>query len=194
MGEARPPGFQDTSIPCNPLAGAPIFFTPSVPFALNINIRNMELLIRPATEADLEELRELEQGLIRDERPFDPTIRPDPVHYYDLPALIHDPESLLLVGVSDGRIVSTGYASKRTPRPYLDHDVYAYFGFMYTRPEYRGRGLNGRIIQELRQWARERGLEEVRLTVYTGNAPAIRAYEKAGFAPHIVEMRLPGRG
>lgn len=154
----------------------------------------MELLIRPATEADLEELRELEQGLIRDERPFDPTIRPDPVHYYDLPALIRDPRSLLLVGVSDGRIVSTGYASKRTPRPYLDHDVYAYFGFMYTRPEYRGLGLNGRIIQELRQWARERGLEEVRLTVYTGNAPAIRAYEKAGFAPHIVEMRLPGRG
>lgn len=154
----------------------------------------MQLTIRPAAEADLEELRELEQGLIRDERPFDPTIRPDPVHYYDLPALIRDPDTLLLVGVSDGRIVSTGYAAQRKPRPYLDHDVYAYFGFMYTRPEFRGCGINGRIIAKLREWAADRGLDEIRLTVYTGNAPAIRAYEKVGFAPHIVEMRLRGRG
>jgi RimJ/RimL family protein N-acetyltransferase len=33
-------------------------------------------------------------------------------------------------------------------------------------------------------------LPEVHLTVYPDNAPAIRAYEKVGFAPYILEMRL----
>ena len=34
------------------------------------------------------------------------------------------------------------------------------------------------------------GLPEIHLTVYPDNAPAIRAYEKVGFEPYILEMRL----
>ncbi len=154
----------------------------------------MEVIIRQATKADLEVLLELEQALIRDERPFDPTIRPDPVHYYDLPGFLSDPDTRLLVGEAGGRVVASGYATRKDPRPYLDHDAYAYFGFMYTRPEFRGKGINGRIISELRSWALSRGLTEMRLTVYTDNEPALQAYRKVGFASHIVEMRLRAEG
>ena len=132
----------------------------------------------------------MEQGLIRDERPFDPTIREDPVQYYDLPGLIRDPDCLLLVAESGNRLVSCGYARKRIPRPYLDHQSYAYLGFMYTLPEFRGRGLIGQIMASLRQWCVKRGWNELRLTVYTQNASALRAYEKAGFSSHLLEMRL----
>lgn len=62
---------------------------------------------------------------------------------------------------------------------------------MYTKPEYRGKGLNAKIIAYLKKWAFERGLDEIRLTVYQTNAPAIRAYEKMGFEKHLIEMRLP---
>lgn len=150
----------------------------------------MKVYIREATKADLPTLKSFEQGLIRDERPFDPTIRPDPVHYYDLDALIDDPGTFLVVAEREGELLACGYATRKTPRHYLDHDVYAYFGFMYTRPEYRGLGINGQILQVLRQWARQEGLSEIRLTVYTDNQPAIRAYKKAGFIPHLIEMRL----
>ena len=46
------------------------------------------------------------------------------------------------------------------------------------------------LIDHLTSWAKANGLSEIRLTVYSTNDPAIRAYEKAGFAPYITEMRL----
>jgi GNAT superfamily N-acetyltransferase len=149
----------------------------------------MKLTVRKATLEDLPVLKEFEQGLIRDERPFDPTIRPDPVTYYSLETLLQDPTSH--VAVAEGRegVVACGYATRKVPRHYLDHQAYAYFGFMYTRPEYRRQGINRQIMEVLKAWAREQGLHEIRLTVYRDNLPAIRAYEKAGFREHIVEMR-----
>ena len=150
----------------------------------------MKISLRKATLEDLPALETFEQGLIRDERPFDPTIRPDPVHYYDLKALIEDPDTHFLVAWADGKAVGCGYGTPKTPRPYLDHKAYAYLGFMYTLPKYRGKGINGQIVGALKQWARERGLFEMRLTVYPGNTPAIRAYEKGGFDPHLWEMRF----
>ncbi|WP_445385586.1 GNAT family N-acetyltransferase [Robiginitalea sp. IMCC44478] len=149
----------------------------------------MKIKIRPATLSDLPALREMEQGIIRDERPYDPTIRQDPVHYYDLPALIADPDCYFLVAEANQKLVSTGYVQKKTPRHYLDHEFYAYLGFMYTVPEQRGKGINGLLISDLKKWAREHGLKEFRLTVYENNLPAIRAYQKVGFSRHLIEMR-----
>ncbi|WP_222983537.1 GNAT family N-acetyltransferase [Flagellimonas meishanensis] len=146
--------------------------------------------VREATAKDLPILLSFEQELIRAERPFDPTIREDPVSYYDLGKLLEDNEALVVVAEVDGRIVSSGYAVKRSARHYLDHEYYSYLGFMYTHPEFRGEGINGLIMERLLEWSKQRGLEEVRLTVYEDNIPAIKAYEKVGFKKHIVEMRL----
>lgn len=147
-------------------------------------------LIRQAVESDLKTLLQFEQALIEAERPFDPTIRKGSLHYYDLKEFIVNKDAEVLVAVVDGQIVSSGYGIAKAARPYLDHKEYAYLGFMYTLPEYRGQGINGKIIETLTTWARGRGLEEVRLTVYDDNAPAIAAYEKVGFKKHIIEMRI----
>ena len=61
---------------------------------------------------------------------------------------------------------------------------------MFTLPEYRGRGVNTKIIEKLKQWSFSKGLKEIRLTVYEDNHNAIKAYEKVGFKKHIIEMRL----
>ena len=61
---------------------------------------------------------------------------------------------------------------------------------MVTAETHRGKGINGLLINDLKQWAINRGLYEMRLTVYDGNQSAIRAYVKAGFERHIVEMRF----
>ena len=150
----------------------------------------MKVTLYKAALKDIPVLSQFEQGLIADERPFDPTIRPDPVHYYDMEALVTDPNTHFLVAWVDQKAVASGYATQKTPRPYLDHSVYAYFGFMYTLPEYRGFGINGRIVKALKNWALGQGLQEMRLTVYPGNQPALRAYKKVGFNPHLLEMRL----
>lgn len=149
-----------------------------------------DVIIREAKLEDLQELLIFEQEIISAERPFDPTIRQPPVNYYDLKALLLDDKVGVYVAEYKGRLISSGYGMARKARHYLDHEEYAYLGFMYTVPEFRGKGVNQMILKALQEWAKQMGLKEMRLTVYDGNLPAIRAYEKAGFQKHIVEMRL----
>lgn len=151
------------------------------------------LTIRLATLKDLDVLLAFEQELIISERPFDETIKPAPVSYYDLKEYVQREDVAVVVAESEGRVISSGYALAKRAREYLDHDEYAYLGFMYTVPEYRGKGVNAEIVAYLKNWARDRGLREIRLTVYSDNLPAIRAYEKAGFKSHLVEMRIPSQ-
>ncbi|GAA4344779.1 GNAT family N-acetyltransferase [Flaviaesturariibacter amylovorans] len=150
----------------------------------------MSVSIRTATVADLDTLYEFEQGVIAAERPFDPTLRPGHISYYDLAAMLDDPLVDLVVAEHEGRVIGSGYARVQAAKAFNAHPEYAYLGFMYVRPEYRGQGVNAQVLEALRTRARGRGLTELRLEVYAENAAAIRAYEKAGFAPLLVEMRM----
>ncbi|GLU42471.1 GNAT family N-acetyltransferase [Allomuricauda sp. NBRC 101325] len=148
------------------------------------------LIIREAHLDDLPVLLQFEQEIVKAERPFDPTIREGHVSYYDLKSMIADSNACVVVAEVDGHIVSSGYAIIKKARHYLDHEDYAYLGFMFTDVVYRGKGINAQVIDFLKIWAEAKGLNEIRLTVYNDNLPAIKAYEKVGFKKHIIEMRL----
>jgi len=154
-------------------------------------IRNMEdIIIRKAISKDLQSLLEFEQGIIKAERPYDPTLDVDPISYYDLSILIDSENAEVLVAEYNGEIIASGYAKIKQALPYLNHQNYSYLGFMYTQPDFRGKGVNKKIIESLKEWSYSKGLKEIRLTVYDGNDGAIRAYEKVGFKKHLIEMRL----
>lgn len=149
------------------------------------------MITRQATEQDLEILLEFEQGVVTAERPFNSTLIDGEIHYYDLKSLIQSPEATLIVAEENNEIIASGYALiKKAEKNYYRFKEYAYLGFMYVKPEYRGKGINKVITDELIAWAKSRGINEVRLEVYTQNESAIKAYEKAGFEPHILLMRL----
>ncbi|MFB0496829.1 ribosomal protein S18 acetylase RimI-like enzyme [Mucilaginibacter sp. OAE612] len=149
------------------------------------------MLIRQATIEDLPVLLQFEQGIITAERPFDSTLKPDPISYYDLKAFITSTDVQVLVAEIDGEIAGSGYARiKKNPDAYYDFEKYAYLGFMYVLPAYRGMGVNQAIIEELKKWTVEQGLTEIRLEVYNDNIGAIKAYEKAGFKKRMIEMRI----
>ena len=147
--------------------------------------------IRPATTADLPTLLQFEQGVIKAERPMDPTIKAGPINYYDLPAMLAAANIHLLVAVLGDTLIGSGYARIEAGRTYLKHTHHAYLGFMYTDPAHRGKGVNQLIIEGLREWAAAQNITELRLDVYDVNEAAIRAYEKAGFTRHLVQMRRP---
>jgi GNAT superfamily N-acetyltransferase len=148
------------------------------------------IVIRAAVLKDLPILLKFEQEIILAERPMDPTIRKGKVNYYDLSELITSDTAQVLVACSGTQVVASGYALIKEARHYLDHTYYGYLGFMYTLPEFRGKGINGKIIEGLKSWVLSKGLTEIRLTVYDDNEPALSAYEKVGFKRHIIEMRL----
>jgi ribosomal protein S18 acetylase RimI-like enzyme len=149
-----------------------------------------EILIRKAVLKDLDQLYVFEQGVIAAERPFDPTLDPDPIHYYDLKGMLAVSHIELVVAEGNAKVVGSGYARIEMSEPYLKHQRHAYLGFMYVLPEYRGRGINQQIVTHLINWTRAQGVTELRLEVYVGNEAAIRAYEKIGFTKHMIQMRL----
>ena len=146
--------------------------------------------IRKATLNDLGILLDFEQGLIKAERPMDPTIQEGEISYYDIGAFIRADDTEVVVAEIEGKIVASGYARIKDDRHYLKHDKQGYLGFMFVLEEHRGKGLNKLIIEELVKWCRDRGIYEIRLDVYEENIQAIKAYEKAGFKKHMITMRL----
>ena len=150
----------------------------------------MTYTVRKATLEDLPVLLEFEQGLIKVERPMDPTIREGEISYYDVGEFIRSDDAEVFVVEQEGRILASGCVRIKPDRHYLKHKRMGHLGFMFVPEEYRGKGLNGLIIEKLVDWCKSRDLQELRLDVYQSNAPAIRAYEKAGFSKHLITMRL----
>ncbi|MEO6667933.1 MAG: GNAT family N-acetyltransferase [Ferruginibacter sp.] len=144
---------------------------------------------RKATLNDIPTLLAFEQAVITTERPFDPTLAAGTIHYYDIREMILADHVEILVAEIDSKIVACGYARIEKSKPYLQHNGHAYLGFMFVHPEFRGQGLNAKIITALKEWVVSKGITELRLEVYFDNLSAIAAYEKMGFQKLLIEMR-----
>jgi len=150
----------------------------------------MGTIIRQAQENEVDALIEFEQGIVEAERPFDNTLKEGQIHYYDLLELIKSEEAEVVVAVVEDQLVGSGYAKLLDANPYQKYKKYAYLGFMYVKPTYRGQGVNKLILERLISWAKERNISEVRLQVYDENTIAKNAYRKVGFKPNLLEMRM----
>jgi GNAT superfamily N-acetyltransferase len=149
-----------------------------------------DVVIRPATIRDIDALQRFQQGIVSAERAFDSTLKATGVSYYDIEQMLSSTQLLFLVAECGGVVVGCGFARIDVAKPYLRHTHHGYLGLMYVEPAVRGQSINGKIVESLKQWCREQGVTELRLQVYSGNQAAIKAYEKTGFRPHLVEMRL----
>lgn len=149
-----------------------------------------DIKLRPATIEDLEALEEFEQGVIQYERPFAPQLKPDPIHYYAIEDLIKNENSCFVVAEVNNQLVASGYASVEESEPTNKNRFHAYLGFMYVVPEYRGKGVNGMIVQHLIEWSKKHDLTEIIIELYAENQSALKAYKKIGFHPDLLKMRL----
>ena len=148
------------------------------------------ITVRTASIDDLPILLEFEQGIIKAERPFDTTLLEGEIHYYDIAEMIRSADVEVVVAESGDEIIGSGYARIEQSKIYLKHRQHAYLGFMYVKPEYRGKGVNKLVIDALQQWAISKNINELQLEVYDDNLPAVRAYEKIGFSKLLVQMRM----
>jgi ribosomal protein S18 acetylase RimI-like enzyme len=154
-----------------------------------MNANTKDIAIRRATNADLSKLAEFLQFLVAAERPFDPTLKEGEIFYYNIEEFISDEKTELLIIDYNQQIIGCGYAQIRSAKPYQNHDLFGYLGFMYVSPEFRGNGFNNLLLNDLKKWVLSQGITEVRLEVYSENEAAVRAYEKAGFKQILTTMR-----
>jgi GNAT superfamily N-acetyltransferase len=92
----------------------------------------------------------------------------------------------------DGRIVAHAFVAliDRVPRPIRERAHLAYLTNVYTRPEFRGQGIGGRIIRRAQAAARE---ADVELMIVWPSEESIEFYEREGFeAPgHALVWHAP---
>ncbi|MDA9630510.1 GNAT family N-acetyltransferase [Flavobacteriaceae bacterium] len=153
-------------------------------------MESLKFDIREAALEDLPKLKEFEQSLIAFERPFATNLKKGAITYYDINDLIVRKDALFLVAEIEGVLVGSGYGLLKNAVPYKIPAQFNYLGFMYVVPSYRGKGIIGDIIERLIKWSNEKNIYEIQLDVYAENAWAIRAYEKKGFKPDLLKMRL----
>jgi RimJ/RimL family protein N-acetyltransferase len=149
-----------------------------------------ELYIRSATLDDLETLLEFEQGVIKAERPLDPFLSEGSLFYYNIPEMIMSKHIHLIVAVSMKELVGSGYIRIEKSRHYHKNPQYGYIGFMYVKKQFRGQKISGLILETLKNWAKEKNLNELRIDVYDNNIIAMKAYERFGFTKSLVNMRI----
>jgi len=149
-----------------------------------------KIIIRSARTSDLEALLSFEQSIIEYERPMCADMTENKFNYYSIEELIKSDDAQVVVAEHNGRTIAAGYAKIKKSRDYLTHEYHSFLGFMFVSRDYRGKGINKLIIDELKIWSREKGMTVCCLTVYDKNKSAIRAYQKIGFTNEIMEMRI----
>lgn len=150
------------------------------------------IVVRTATLNDLEVLLAFEQKIIEAEKPFDCTLKDEKFHYYNLEDHILRVDAEVVVAVVNDEVVGSGFARIEIAKPFLKQGKFGHLGFMYVMPEHRGKGVNSLIINALIDWCKQQKLSEIRLEVYNENSSAIKAYEKTGLKPLIMQMRYIG--
>ncbi|MDK2596165.1 GNAT family N-acetyltransferase [Pseudoalteromonas obscura] len=148
-----------------------------------------KILFRKAKLEDKAALLVLEQAVVDAERPYNSQIKPH-AYYYNLNDLLQSENAWLQVAEYDNEIIATGYVQIRPSKQSLTHANHGYLGFMFVSPEFRGQGLNKKIIQHLMSWAESKGVYDFYLDVYNDNQAAINAYQKLGFKPSLLEMKV----
>ncbi|MEM2739991.1 MAG: GNAT family N-acetyltransferase [Candidatus Bathyarchaeia archaeon] len=107
---------------------------------------------------------------------------------YMVRAYLEDPGSILVAedsGIPVGFIASRSYSFPfKLQRP----DRYAVITDLYVLPEYRGRGMGRRLLEECISRLKARGYSRVRLSVWVGNRRAIKLYGSVGFKPKMIVM------
>lgn len=89
--------------------------------------------------------------------------------------ILRDPDSRLLLAVSDGRIVGCCHLER--------HEGYAYFGMFAVRPGEQGGGVGRGILAEAERHARDDWrAREMHMTVISVRAELIAWYERRGYA------------
>lgn len=61
---------------------------------------------------------------------------------------------------------------------------------LWVDPDHRSGGVGSLLVEEFRAWVRETGAPYAVVTAFAANPRAQAFYQREGFAPHTVTLRL----
>lgn len=94
----------------------------------------------------------------------------------------------LLIALRGGGAIGYALAHPTTAPANLAIDRILEVETVAVLPSVRGAGVGGALMDAVREWAAEIGVEHLQLAVRTANEGALRFYERQGFAPLYVTL------
>ena len=121
-------------------------------------------MIRPAKPSDLLRLNELQQKLIEFERQFDKKIKRSGAYYYLIEQILKSNDSKIFVAERSGKIIGCGLAQIRKDESnWTINETYGHIDLMFVEEGYRNQGFGRKIMIELINWLKSKGIDEIRL-------------------------------
>jgi ribosomal protein S18 acetylase RimI-like enzyme len=106
--------------------------------------------------------------------------------------VLAEPDTFLLLAEREGRPVGCALVVVKGTEASLEvGERVADLDTLSVLPEERGRGLGGRLLDEVYDELRRRGIRELALAVMEGNDDAVRFYERRGLVPYLTYMIGP---
>ena len=149
--------------------------------------------VRPATAKDIDTVTELRLALLREyhDHPIYGRLRSDAD---DRAAAVFAPQlagedQIIFLAEQDHEAIGIVRCADVKGSPLLHPDRYCYVTSVYVCPEHRRRGVLSLLMTHAEEWARARGLTEMRLHNSTLHPMARSAWDQLGFEVNE-EVRL----
>ena len=142
--------------------------------------------IRKASVADIEGLVASSTGLFREDGATRDHLRNPEWPKFNAANYengnLTNPDMFVLVAEYDGAVVGhlTGAFYPASPMWIAPR---GHLISMHVMPQWRGQNVGGRLVEQFKAWAKEKGAVQLRVTAYTANEGAIRFYQRQGFIP-----------
>lgn len=158
------------------------------------NPSSPQMHIRPATRADLDQAAELWRLLQDEHEAMEPRLRrsvdAEMLWREDFVVWVRISGHGIFVAEVEGRIVGL-----LTAHPFYGAPVYeavreVHVNELIVLPEFRGRGLGRRLLEEALAWARGRGIKSVRAGVLSHNVEAHRFWDSVGARPFYTTVTI----
>ena len=151
----------------------------------------MHIVVRQARESDVSAIRHLEKQLINFERPYDSDIREgEDISYYNLEKLLASDNIYLVVAEVDEQIVGCAFGEVIKSLDWAKSNFIGHIRMVYIEEVYRKHGVGKAIFVELKEWFREKKIENVFIEFYQKNINAFEAYKKLGFSSYTMVMKM----
>ncbi len=140
-----------------------------------------EIEVRRVVPTDWPALRQLRLEALADapvafcERLADAVAAPDALWQQRAVRGAEGGDSFQVIGWVGDRPVATAVG--------FGEDTDAVLAAVYVTPDFRGRGLLARLVEQVAAWAAEQGAGSLRLLVHESNDRAAAAYSRLGFLP-----------
>jgi ribosomal protein S18 acetylase RimI-like enzyme len=150
--------------------------------------------IRKATIDDIEEINKLFFILDKDGVEYQPEhfkIGERTNEYFQ--EIISNPLSDFLLIVLDDKIIGFSLLFEKETKglSLLIPCKYAYLQDFVVKEEYRNRGFGTQLFNASKQWAKDHGMDYLRLSVFPTNDKGIRFYKRHGLMEQMLTMECP---